>query len=580
MELLRINPPFDKRKQATASSPFTLRPSLFSFLPMSLSRCLCFSFLLAASAGGVLAEVSPDLEKRLQQLPTPWVQPIHRLTFEEYDATMKHWAAKHPSLVTLQKRGESHDGQPIYLLKVTDSRVPDTDKQVVMVSALHGGPERSGVSTILSLTEWLLGDSAVARETRRKQIVLLMPVLNPHALFKTDRFGNKEGVELYDPQRKWWNLKTLTLTDPAKAPELVAFLSVMDEYRPENHLDLHGTGLQGYKPEELPEGREQRQGMTMFEVSACSYSNCCVRPWDPRVTEAMVQAGVAAGYGSDRTEADAQRTFWHPELDFMKEKLWIPPRTDRFRTMFYSYLKYHTMISTTEVGWEESGVARVRGILELGNKQWLDERFSGYPVTRVKARAGRYITAYGNTAAERRESRVELWNAQGKYVDGVFYAEFAGRTSYVVAVTPAGVAALDTNKEKFVANLRALPGVNAEAIGRYLKDGPEIRLSGDHKSLGESARVRNGIGFRLRIPYRSPKMLDVSVNGHSLRESATDGYQAFYADGYTHLQINVPPEKSREADLFVVTCAYDPRETRTYGFEPPEAVKKQLQGRK
>jgi hypothetical protein len=90
------------------------------------------------------------------------------------------------------------------------------------------------------------------------------------------------------------------------------------------------------------------------------------------------------------------------------------------------------------------------------------------------------------------------------------------------------------------------------------------------------ARLQHGIGFRLRIPYRSPELLDVAVNGHTLAESATDGYQAWLADGYTQVQINVPPEKSRDADLFVVTCAYDGRERRNYGFTPPAAVLEKL----
>jgi hypothetical protein len=517
-----------------------------------------------------------DLDARLARMPRPWTKPIHRLTIEEYEATLNYWVDQYPSSVTLQRRGQSHDGLPVYLLRLTDSAVPDADKQVVMVSALHGGPERSGSTTILHLVEWLLGGSAPAKETLRNQIVLAMPIVNPHAFFVSDRFGNKRGIELYDPPAKWWNLETLTLSAPEETPELAAFLSAMDEYRPEMHLDLHGTGLQGYQPEELPEDRAMLQGVTMFEVSACSYSNCGVRPWDPRVTEAMVRAGQEAGYGSDRAEADGQRVFWHPDLDSMKDRLWIPPRAGRFRSPFYGYMKYHTMISTTEIGWEESGVARVAGILALGNTAWVDERAPGYPVTRVKAQAGRYLTAYGTTATERRESRVELWQAQGRFAGGMLYPEYAGRASYVVAVTPKGATALDADTARLVANLRAIPGVNADAVERYIAAGPEIRLSGDHTPRGESPRVQHGIGFRLRIPYRAPELLDVAVNGHSLRMSTTDGYQAWYADGYTQVQINVPPERTRAADLFAVTCAYDPREQRSYGFEPPAPVRRQL----
>ena len=41
-------------------------------------------------------------------------------------------------------------------------------------------------------------------------------------------------------------------------------LSVIDEYQPEVHADVHGTGLQEY-PEELLGDRTRYQGQMMFE---------------------------------------------------------------------------------------------------------------------------------------------------------------------------------------------------------------------------------------------------------------------------------------------------------------------------
>jgi hypothetical protein len=525
-----------------------------------------------------LAQSSVDQTSRLAQLPRPWERAIHRISFEEYEATLKYWAERHPGLFSFQKRGESHDGQPVYLVKITDASVPDEDKQVALVSALHGGPERSGTTTALKLIEWLLGDSDLAKETRRKQVVLVVPIANPYAFFKTDRFGNKEGIDLYDPQLAYWDLKALKLAAPHRTPELAAFLSIVDEYKPEMHLDLHGTGLQAFPDDKLGD-RTMREGQTMFEVSACSYSNCGVRPWDPRVTEAMVRAGQEAGYGSDRAEADAQRCFYNADHDVFRNRLWIAPRPERLRTLFYGYMKYHTMISTTEIGWEDSGVARVCGVLALGNKAWVDEKFSGYPVTRVRYRAGRFVTAYGQTAAQRRQSRVELWSRQAGFSDGMMYPEYDGRATYVCAVTPRGLAALDNDPGKFISNLRRLPGVNADAIERFVKLGPEYKFTSDPRNVSKAAPIQHGIGFRLRVPYRSPELLDVAVNGHSLKESETDGYQAWYADGYTQVQVNVPPSKSRKADLFVVTCTYKPDEQRNYGWRPPEAVLRQLRGK-
>jgi hypothetical protein len=538
--------------------------------------------VVAATAVASAAEATADLDAKLARLPRPWTAMVHRLTSPEYEATLRYWATTHPDKLRVEKRGASHDGFPVYLIRISDAAVPDADKQIALVSALHAGPERSGATTCLKLVEHLLGDSPEARETRRKQIVLVLPICNPYSFFITEEWGNQAGIQLYDPPKSAWNLtdpRNIRLADPIKTPELDAVLGVIDEYRPDTHLDLHGTGLQAFTTAEMPK-RDMLQGQTMFEVSACSYSNCALRPWDWRVTEAMVHAGHAAGYGSDRVEADGQRLQWIQDLDPFRERLWQPARPDKFRSPFYGYLKYHTMISTTEIGWEQSGVARVMGIIRLGNSSWIDENVAGYPVNRLKWRAGRFVTSWGDRADRRRDSRTELWQAQELFSDGIFYPEYVGRINYVCAVTPAGSATFDTKPEKFVEKLRALPYVNADAIGKWLKAGPEVRLTVSTAKKASADRVQHGIGFRLRIPYQAPEILDVSVNGHSLSESATDGYQAFLADGFTQLQINVPPEKSRQMDLYVVTVAYDGRHVRDYGFVPPEAVQQSLRGGK
>jgi hypothetical protein len=540
----------------------------------TIALAACVGLSLAALASAQDKPQSPD---RLDELPQPWVETIHRVTLAEYEATLDYWAAQHAGLFSYEKQGESHDGQPVYLLKVTDASVSDEDKQIALVSCLHGGPERSGATTALKLVEWLVSDAPLAVETRKKQIVLLVPIVNPYAFFVTDRFGNKEKIELYDPPLKWWKLKELELAEPMKTPELAAFLKIVDQYKPDMHLELHGTGLQAF-PEEQLKDRTMLAGQTMFEVSACSYSNCGVRPWDPRVTDAMVQAGQEAGYGSDRAEADAQRIFWNADYSVFSSRIWIRPRPERFRTPFYGYMKYHTMISTTEIGWEESGVARLTGLLALGNKPWVYERHAGYPVDRVRYRAGRFVTSYGQTASARRASRVELWKAQTGFVDGMLYPEFDGRQTYICAVTQKGAEVLDTDPSRFALNLRELEYADANHVAKFVSMGPEYRVSADPERKAGSKRIQNGIGFRFRVPYRKPELLNVAVNGHTLSESATDGYQAWLADGYTQVQVNVPPENSKAADIFVVTVAYKPEVKRTYGWKPPEAVLKKLAG--
>lgn len=511
-------------------------------------------------------------------------EPMHRLTAEEYAGTIQHWRKTHPKLLKVETRGLSGQNLPVYLLKITDPTVPDTDKQVCLVTTLHCGPERSGTTGALAFAEWLLSDEALAVETRKRQVVLIMPIVNPLAFFHTDRFRNEHGVDPYTGNGlvgKLWDVKNLTLITPERAPELVAVISVIDEYRPEVHADLHGTGLQEYAPGQLG-ARQMYLGQIMTEITGGAYSNYALRPWDWRVTEAMIEAGKAAGFPSDRFEADAQRTFWGPELAPLGKKLWHG--APLFYSAHYGYAKYHTMPITQEVAWEASVVARMQGLMKIGNGPWLDERAHGYPVNRIKHFVGHYVTAYGTTAAERRESRVELWNRQADFALGFLYPQTDGRDSFVVATTAAAkkIVAVE-DRESLVKNLREAMGDNAAPIEEFLGKGPEIKLAMELAPAQLLAAtdtstdpIRNGFGLRVRLPYRAPQGLDVQLNGIRLAESATDGYESWFADGYTQVQVHVPPSKASLTELYFLTIAYKPDEKRTTGWMPPAEVRERF----
>jgi len=509
--------------------------------------------------------------------------PQHRLTMAEYEGTLRFWKKQHPEWVTLQTRGMSGQNLPVYLVKITDSEVPDADKQVCLITTLHCGPERTGTSGALAFTEWMLSDDPLAAETRRRQIILVMPVINPLSMFYTDRWRNEHGVDPYaglGPLGKVWDVKTLSVMKPEKAPELMAFLSVVDEYQPEVHADFHGTGLQEYAPDQL--GTKQTyHGQIMTEVTGGAYSNYALRPWDWRVTEAMIESGNAAGFPSDRFEADAQRTFWGAELAPLGKKLWhgMP----MFYSAHYGYAKYHTLIITQEVAWERSVVERMKGLLRIGNKVWNDERQPSYPVNRMKHFVGHFVTAYGNSASERRKSRVELWSKQSNLALGFMYPQTDGRESLVCATTAAAKKIVAVHGlDELHNNLRKQLGENARNIESFIKTGPEIKLAmgtPDSRLLAakesDDVKFENGASFRLRLPYSKPTKLKIQLNGQALKTSATDGYESWFADGFTQVQVNVPPAKSQKTELYFITCSYAPDEKRTTGWMPPAAVQKQ-----
>ncbi len=529
---------------------------------------------LSLVSGGLPAsqDSAPDLGQVLAGLPQPWKQKMHRITLREYEATLDYWSERHPGILRVVRVGESVEKMPIFLLRITDSAVPDEDKQVCLVTALHGGPERSGTTTILHLAEWLLGDSDEAAETRRRQVLLLMPIVNPYAFFVSDRFGTSQGMNPYGGGDRNWDLENLSFKQLEEVPEIRAVFSVVDRYRPEVHADVHGTGLQEYPQDQLGDRRSYR-GQTMFESTGSAYSNFLLRPWDPRITDAMIQAGVEAGYGSDRAEADAQRGFWAPALDPLAGRLWRG-RT-RFYTAQYGYARYHTLQTVLEVGWEEAGAARLKGLLRIGNGSWQGQPISGYPVNRVKSFTGHYVTAWGRTAAERRRSRVELWEMQERFLQGILYPQTEGRDSYLVAVDKEASRMLDSDPEVLLSNLRNQSGIDAEAVETFVRAGPEILVALDRRNQADAAgssRIRHGIGFRFRIPYRRPQLVDLRLNGHALVESPVDGYQSWFGNGFTQVQVNVPPEKAKALRIFILTIAYRPDVTRSYGWTPPREV--------
>lgn len=536
--------------------------------------------LLGLAEGRATAQDdAAHVRAKLAGLPQPWKEPVHRITLKEYEATLAYWAEQHPDILTVERIGVSQDGIPISLLTVTDRDADPADKQVCLITALHGGPERSGTTTALHLVEWLLGQTPEAAEVRRRQIVALIPIINPRAFFVTDRFGNAEGIDPYTGGgAQNWDLETMTYKALDQAPELKAFLSVVDRFQPDVHIDLHGTGLQEYPPEKLG-SRTRYRGQTMFEVTGSAYSNYALRPWDWRITEAMIAAGVEAGFPSDRFEADAQRCYWGPSLDPIADRLWRG--RPQFYSAHYGYAKYHTMVSALEIGWEASGVARVQGLLKIGNNVWDGEAVAGYPVNRVASFLGHYVTAWGPKADQRRRSRVELWQRQAEFSHAVLYPQTDGRDTYILATSDEAATLLDENPEQFLENLKARDEIRTETIAEFLAAGPEIKLVVDRarpKSNATGTDVKNGVGLRLRLPYRNPKLVDLRLNGHLLQPSSTDGYQTWFGNGFTQVQINIPPEKAQAADLFIITCAYQPDVKRDYGWSPPAEVVERLQG--
>ena len=135
---------------------------------LSLMIVMALALLIVACEEKTQAgKTEPESVKaRLAEIPKVWErEPMHRLNLDEYKSTLDYWKKKFPDHLQVERVGESIEKMGIFLLRVTDHSVSDDDKQIALITAMHGGPERSGTTTIDWL--WLSGCSANLKKRKR-----------------------------------------------------------------------------------------------------------------------------------------------------------------------------------------------------------------------------------------------------------------------------------------------------------------------------------------------------------------------------------------------------------------------------
>lgn len=338
-------------------------------------------------------------------------------TFEKIELRLHQWQQQNPEVFKLSVAGKSVDGRPVYAAQITDPGTQDDDKEHFFLTALHAGQERGGATGTLYLMQWLLSGDPLAKEILRKQIIIAMPVVNPDSYVKwatTNGLANALGEDSYT----MWGINGPL--HPDRCPEAVAVWHVMDKLQAEVHSDIHGNS-------------SPFPGVYAIEESGRAYSNFSLRPYHNEINQLMDEAGLEAGYPSDQLESDAERIFGGGQLDIISEKVWDGYRssgvgrskadttragTQRVYAALYGYNRFHTMTLANESAWEHSAFVRHRRLLEVGNQIWPGEYYPGYPTRVIMKNGLSMITAYGQRASERRQSRIELWNKQQQIFHG------------------------------------------------------------------------------------------------------------------------------------------------------------------
>jgi hypothetical protein len=115
----------------------------------------------------------------------------------ELQAEIQQVAAAHPDIVSVFAIGDSHQGRPIWMAKVSDNVTEDEDEPEVLVDALHHAREHLTTEQALALFHWLADDYGTDEEITRlvdSREIFIVFALNPDGM-RYDLTG--------DPFRAW-----------------------------------------------------------------------------------------------------------------------------------------------------------------------------------------------------------------------------------------------------------------------------------------------------------------------------------------------------------------------------------------
>lgn len=382
----------------------------------------------------------------------------------EVEAHILKLQKDHPTLVKVDAPGKTRDGRPIYAVTLTDPQTAAADKQHVLIVAGQHGNEESGRMIALGVMDWLV--SREGAQTLRKQKIVVMPNVSPDGA-ERDTYDTAEGIRPnldHAPEGPW-------------SAEGKALQEVSRELKPEVYVDMHGRGGAGVSYD-----------MVLYPMTYPYLEDDNLLH---EVAAAMVKAGEAAG------------------LPHLSHSLTWPgwgnsDINDRSSTVFH-YREFRSMVFLTETSEHNQhalpaelrtkvGVARIKAMLEYGNRRHAWFYYEGYPYGLIGMNDAA-LAAVGKTAADRRASRVALW---------------AGRNAFT---TPRAV----------------LPA--AEKEKRY--------------TFAVKKTVESPMGVQFRCPTKMA-VETVTLDGRALASSETDGYLTWQDECSTYILIILPAVKEGE----------------------------------
>jgi hypothetical protein len=90
----------------------------------------------------------------------------------------------------------------------------------------------------------------------------------------------------------------------------------------------------------------------------------------------------------------------------------------------------------------------------------------------------------------------------------------------------------------------------------------------------EEPELDSGIAIVCDIPVADAEIVDITLNGKAINKSIEDGYETWVEDGFTHVRVNIPAERTAKEKLFLLGVAWNaPFDIHSqYGYVPDEKI--------
>jgi len=339
--------------------------------------------------------------------------PMGEEGLKEIYQWLDDWVAKNKGMARKEVIGRSPDHWDIPAVFITNENVPNDDKQIAVITLGRHGQEVGTRVVGPEIIRYLC--SSDAEEIREKQLVIVVPVVNPEG-FVSNEFRS--------------SMTSLTKT------ERLVLGGLFKEFPPDMMMDFHSLGKSA--------GSKYDRGDMEVIIPVNTTRWAMDEQIHQYVAREMQKSAESEGWPYEIHTLEDLAAYYFGDTkignmpwSYLKEKVYLLqtqdfydnyhiPEEDLYTnyTCGPAYLKWHTMVFGMETNHYAlsqagdialSGLAPCSALLKMGSTRFPWEKDRGYPVNILHGDFRISIRPLGKNVTERRASRIKIWNERNNF---------------------------------------------------------------------------------------------------------------------------------------------------------------------